>query len=602
MAQLGSPDQLPMSLSSIPAEQPVRSVAEGMKPFQPIDTLGEASRAYTLAGQIGQQQDADLDRQDRTTVTDYVKQGGNLSTPEGVQKALQDLGGKLTPKNYTGLMKHGEEAARWNEQLDQFYTTLPEATFKALTAKTEYAAKSLDSSLMAYKAEADKVGGPAARQNFQAAKAANLKYLAGLKTPKGEPLFKPEELKRYEDMSPEQLESELQTTKYHQDVLKGSAEQRFKMAEAQKNTAQAGEAEARTRVLEQGGPAAALYAQMAAQYGEDSPQAKAALTKMQGGGGGGAAARLQGVPEEQISPQERALAVGQWIQNPSSLRGLDKTYQQNVIKWAAGMGITADDVASGQATRKFDIASASASGHRAGGMAAVEATMPGLIAEAQDASSKLPRGKFVPWNKLAQMGEAAMSDPDLKRLMVANQSIASEFQQVISRGGSNVTALNEAMHLLQTAESPQAYQAALNQIQREVQINVRGAEKVREGLAPKHGPTAAAPDADQAAIFNKEYAKIQQDVANAKDPVAKARAEGDLAGLEREANRAGVTLGQPSVGAAPAAPAPVPAAGQPPRVMSLADMKAMVSSGKLKVGDVFIGPDGQPRKLKKLPD
>lgn len=163
--------------------------------------------------------------------------------------------------------------------------------------------------------------------------------------------------------------------------------------------------------------------------------------------------------------------------------------------WAAEMGITPNDLSSGAAKAKFDQAMAVTAGHRGGAMASVEATMPALAENAQDISHKLGQGKFVPLNKLAQMSSESISDPTLAAFKVAHMAVVSEYQQVISRGGTNVAALNEAMHVLNGARSVEAYDAAMNMVKKEVAINVAGTQSVRAGLgAGGHAaPPAAAP-------------------------------------------------------------------------------------------------------------
>jgi hypothetical protein len=161
--------------------------------------------------------------------------------------------------------------------------------------------------------------------------------------------------------------------------------------------------------------------------------------------------------------------------------------------WAAEMGITPNDLSSGAAKSKFDQAMAVTAGHRGGAMASVEATMPALVENAQDLSHKLGQGKFVPLNKLAQMSNENISDPTLAAFKVAHMAVVSEYQQVISRGGTNVTALNEAMHVLNGARSVEAYDSAMNMVKKEVAINVAGAKAVRAGIgSDNHGAVPAA--------------------------------------------------------------------------------------------------------------
>ena len=591
MAELGSPTPLSMGFANIPAEQPVQAAANLVTPFKAVDEMGQTQKAYDLASTMGKYQDEQAIRQDQTKIQEYMKQGGNMSTPEGIQKAITDLQGHLSPKSWASLMKQGEASLGWNEKLNDYYTKLPEDAFKLQSMKTEYTLKGLEGPLQAYAESAKTKGEPAALQDFEAARTATINYASQLKDAAGKPIFTAQDLEPMKTATPAQLQAQLSTAKFHQDRLKEAAELKVKEAQAREHNAKAD-------MMEQGGPALYAYNMAVEQYGEDSPQAKALLAKALGAS---AMSKAAGMPEEDVSNDVRKLVVSQWIQNPSSLRGYDKTYQQRVANWAAAMGITPEDIASGQALRKFSLAAAGAAGNRSGTMAAVEATMPGLVNEAIDASSKVPRGNFLGWNKLMQMADTQLSDPNLKRLKVANQAIASEFQQVISRGGSNVTALNEAMHLLQTAESPEAYAAALKQIQREVQINVQGAEKVRESLRPKHGPNSA--KEGEYSDKDKAYfeAQLRGQEARLKDTLPGSATykeiESDINELKRTLGGAGKPAGDTAPMTAPAAAAP-----QMPKVGSPAELKSLVKDKKLKVGDKFIGPDGAERVLKKLPE
>lgn len=187
------------------------------------------------------------------------------------------------------------------------------------------------------------------------------------------------------------------------------------------------------------------------------------------------------------------------VGNGSVPRSAPANVRNHIGTWAAEMGITPADLASGSAQAKFDQASAVTSGHRAGSMASVEATMPALVANARELSNQLDQGRFVPWNQLSQMAADKISDPKLTAFKVAHQAVVSEYQQVISRGGTNVTALREAMHVLNSAKSREAYNAALDQVNKEVAINVAGTRAVRAGIGGQHGaapaPAPASPTA-----------------------------------------------------------------------------------------------------------
>jgi len=192
---------------------------------------------------------------------------------------------------------------------------------------------------------------------------------------------------------------------------------------------------------------------------------------------------------------EKKLWVHQYVAGNGSVpRSAPANVRSHIGTWAAEMGITPDDLSSGSAKAKFDQASAVTSGHRAGSMASVEATMPALTDNARQLAGELGQGRFVPVNKLLQMADENISDPKLAAFKVGHQAVVSEYQQVISRGGTNVTALREAMHALNSARGIDAYNAALKQVDKEVAINVAGTKAVRAGLGGNHG-AAPAPSA-----------------------------------------------------------------------------------------------------------
>jgi hypothetical protein len=221
------------------------------------------------------------------------------------------------------------------------------------------------------------------------------------------------------------------------------------------------------------------------------------------------------LPPADITSEEKKNWVHTYITNNGSVPRSAPNYVRNSIgTWAAQAGITPDDIMKGTAQQKFDQSAAVTSGHRAGAMASVEATMPALADNALSLAKDLGQGNFVPINKMMQMAEGSISDPKLAAFKVGHMALVSEYQQVISRGGTNVTALNEAMRVLNNAVGWDAYSAAVNQVKKEVAINVGGTNTVRANLGGSHttpaGPSMVAnpvaptgmPD-DIAALMNK---------------------------------------------------------------------------------------------------
>ena len=319
---------------------------------------------------------------------------------------------------------------------------MPEEQLKKNDSVLAFIGDQLDGIIQETK-KSKKTGMPEERakldQDFQARKQAAFSQLQSWG-------IKPEMVQQYMNMTPEQLEAAYNRTKHMREVAKDAID--IKLKQSKITGSLYGKAGQISNMID------ALQEELEETDNPPTPE-RAAILKDQiknltAQQGGSKITSLQGRPEADISDQEKRLAVGQWVQNPSSLRGLDKTVQQNVIKWASTMGITPQDVIDGQAERKFAASEASAAGRRSGTLKVTEQAMPGLISTAEEASKAVPRGSFVPINKLVQYADTQLSDPSLRSFKLANQALASEYQQIISRGGPNVTALKLAMEALKT--------------------------------------------------------------------------------------------------------------------------------------------------------
>lgn len=201
--------------------------------------------------------------------------------------------------------------------------------------------------------------------------------------------------------------------------------------------------------------------------------------------------------ENNVNPKTRA--YDEFMkENPNATAEQQAKFiqSQNAPRSAAGMELqkfmsenpnaTDEELRNHINSLKFDQTGAAAAGRRQGNLAGVEAVLPGLIDNAIEASSKVPRGTFVPLNKLEQMGDSAISDPDMLQFKIANQGVSSELQQLIARGGSNVTALKEAMELMNTAQSQKAYAAGMEQVKKELKKVKEGSDKVGDDYAGKN--------------------------------------------------------------------------------------------------------------------
>jgi hypothetical protein len=101
---------------------------------------------------------------------------------------------------------------------------------------------------------------------------------------------------------------------------------------------------------------------------------------------------------------------------------------------------------------------------------------------ALDASNKVPRDKFVPWNKLKNYSESQLSDPNLAAFKAANTSLINAYARAVGGGTVTVHGQEEGEKMLNTATSPEAYNAVVQQILTETQAALDSPKQVREHM------------------------------------------------------------------------------------------------------------------------
>lgn len=83
---------------------------------------------------------------------------------------------------------------------------------------------------------------------------------------------------------------------------------------------------------------------------------------------------------------------------------------------------------------------------------------------AGDASVKVPRGEFVPISRLLQFSDSQLSNPELAAFKAANVSLINAYAAAVGGGVPTVHDKEAAEKMLSTAQSPEAYQAVVNQL------------------------------------------------------------------------------------------------------------------------------------------
>lgn len=105
---------------------------------------------------------------------------------------------------------------------------------------------------------------------------------------------------------------------------------------------------------------------------------------------------------------------------------------------------------------------------------------------AAQASAALPRGSFVPATKVSQLIASGNSDPRLKDFAVKTQAVINAYNLVAGRAGTGIEERKHNSDLLRTADSPQAYKAALDAMNLEGTIAKGASSKTMDDITGTH--------------------------------------------------------------------------------------------------------------------
>jgi hypothetical protein len=110
-----------------------------------------------------------------------------------------------------------------------------------------------------------------------------------------------------------------------------------------------------------------------------------------------------------------------------------------------------------------------------GRVTAASGELDAMLPIARDAAAGVNNTDFVPYNKLAQMVRQGTSSPEQKRLYVATQAILNSYDLLAARGGTDATKRAQQHQMLETADGPAAYNAALEMLEKESKVARAGA-------------------------------------------------------------------------------------------------------------------------------
>jgi hypothetical protein len=163
----------------------------------------------------------------------------------------------------------------------------------------------------------------------------------------------------------------------------------------------------------------------------------------------------------------------------------------------------ADGIANGQIGFSADKKSSQTAAALGGKIAYAENEIKLLAPLVRQASAAVPRGNFVAWNKLSQLADAQISDPALKEFKSYMTSLSNAYDMLAARGGTDMDKRKHNRAMFDTADSPEALEAALKAVENEASISGQAA---RESMKPQSQQGGAVPD-DIAALLKKHGTK-----------------------------------------------------------------------------------------------
>jgi hypothetical protein len=137
----------------------------------------------------------------------------------------------------------------------------------------------------------------------------------------------------------------------------------------------------------------------------------------------------------------------------------------------------ADGVKSGKINLEAEMNKVRVAGKQAGKVELANNELEPAIQAVRDSMKAMPNGAFVPWNKLRNYTATQLGDPNVKALRARINFLMNAYDQMASRGGTDVAKRAEQHQMVMDADSPKAMEAALQSLELESRIARGAAEK-----------------------------------------------------------------------------------------------------------------------------
>lgn len=221
-------------------------------------------------------------------------------------------------------------------------------------------------------------------------------------------------------------------------------------------------------------------------------------------------AQAKGAADGSLSPETLDMMTDQLLAgDPSPMQGLGygnvgaanrAKLREALAKKAADKGISGAEQAAINAEYFGTKAGERALGTRTANIEMSVNEAGNMAKLARDASAEVPRGKWVPVNKAMLLWNSQSGEPKTRAFGAAVNSYLNAYATAVGKGTMTVDARNHASQMLSTADGPQAFNAIMDQLDKEIQAakvapgQVRGSmrDAITSGTGKPSAPTAGA--------------------------------------------------------------------------------------------------------------
>lgn len=173
-----------------------------------------------------------------------------------------------------------------------------------------------------------------------------------------------------------------------------------------------------------------------------------------------------------------------------------------IYRQAEDSGLSGKDIVNNFNEQAGNLAGQRSIGTRAANISLAANEANNMIPIALKASDAVPRGEWMPWNKMVQAYQTGSSSPELARFVAATNSLVNSYVRAVSPSGVPTDSMREhAYSMLNSAQSPKAYAAVTSIMQDEMKAAMAAPDQVRKELRKEEKPAETPQGAPKAGNY-----------------------------------------------------------------------------------------------------